>query len=45
MQKGETLYQLSKRYGVTIPELQAWNPSLVIDDISVGTKIRVTRGQ
>jgi len=45
MQKGETLYQLSKRYGLTIPELQAWNPSLEIDNISVGTKIRVTRGQ
>jgi Tfp pilus assembly protein PilF len=41
--KGETLYQLSKRYGVTIPELQAWNPSLVIDDISVGTEIKITR--
>lgn len=45
MKKGETLYQLSKRYGVTIPELQLWNPSLVIDNISVGTKIRLTRGQ
>jgi Tfp pilus assembly protein PilF len=45
IQKGETLYQLSKRYGVTIPELQAWNPSLVIDDISVGTKIQVTRSR
>lgn len=43
MKKGETLYQLSKRYGVTIPELQSWNPSLVIDEISVGTKIRITR--
>jgi Tfp pilus assembly protein PilF len=43
--KGETLYQLSKRYSVSIPELQAWNPSLVIDDISVGTKIQVTRNR
>ncbi|MFT5815623.1 MAG: Tfp pilus assembly protein PilF, partial [Psychroserpens sp.] len=38
MQKGETLYQLSKRYGVTTPELMSWNPNLVIDDISIGTK-------
>jgi Tfp pilus assembly protein PilF len=45
MQKGETLYQLSKLYGVTIPELQAWNPSLVIENISVGTNIRITRIQ
>jgi Tfp pilus assembly protein PilF len=41
LQKGETLYQLSKRYGVTIPELMSWNPNLVIDDISIGTKIRI----
>ena len=41
MQKGENLYQLSKRYGVTTPELMSWNPNLVIDDISIGTKIRI----
>jgi nucleoid-associated protein YgaU len=45
IKKGETLYQLSKRYGVTIPELQTWNPSLVINNISVGTQIQVTRSQ
>jgi Tfp pilus assembly protein PilF len=41
MQKGENLYQLSKRYGVTTAELMSWNPNLVIDDISIGTKIRI----
>jgi LysM repeat protein len=41
MQKGETLYQLSKRYGVTAAALMSWNPNLVIDDISIGTKIRI----
>jgi LysM repeat protein len=41
MKKGETLYQLSIRYGVTSPELMSWNPNLVIDDISIGTKIRI----
>ena len=41
MQKGETLYQLSKRYGMTTPELMSWNPNLVIDNISIGTKIRI----
>lgn len=45
IKKGETLYQLSKRYGVSIPELHSWNPSLVIDNISVGTKIRIARSQ
>lgn len=42
MKKGETLYQLSKRYGVTTPELMSWNPNLVITDISIGTQIRIT---
>jgi Tfp pilus assembly protein PilF len=41
MQKGENLYQLSKRYAVTTTELMSWNPNLVIDDISIGTKIRI----
>jgi Tfp pilus assembly protein PilF len=41
IQKGENLYQLSKRYGVTTPELMSWNPNLFIDDISIGTKIRI----
>ena len=41
IKKGENLYQLSKRYGVTTPELMSWNPNLVIDDISIGTKIRI----
>jgi Tfp pilus assembly protein PilF len=45
IKKGETLYQLSKRYGVSIPELQSWNPSIVIENISVGTQIRITRIQ
>ncbi|MFT6208279.1 MAG: Tfp pilus assembly protein PilF [Colwellia sp.] len=43
IKKGETLYQLSKRYGVTILQLQAWNPNLVIDNISLDTKIRLMR--
>jgi Tfp pilus assembly protein PilF len=41
IQKGETLYQLSKRYGVTTAEFMSSNPNLVINDISIGTKIRI----
>jgi Tfp pilus assembly protein PilF len=41
IKKGETLYQLSKRYGVTAAALMSWNPNLVIDDISIRTKIRI----
>ncbi|AEP30362.1 LysM peptidoglycan-binding domain-containing protein [Brumicola nitratireducens] len=42
IKKSETLYQLSKRYGVTTSELMSWNPDIVIDDISIGTEIRIT---
>lgn len=42
IKKGETLYQLSKRYNVTVAELLKWNPNLVIDDISLGTPIQVS---
>lgn len=42
IKKGETLYQLSKRFEVTISDLLKWNPALVVDDISLGTSIRLT---
>jgi Tfp pilus assembly protein PilF len=42
IKKGETLYQLSKRYNISVADLLKWNPSLVIDDISLGTPIRVS---
>ena len=42
IKKGETLYQLSKRYEVTISDLLKWNPAIVVDDISLGTSIRLT---
>ncbi|MGS2720618.1 LysM peptidoglycan-binding domain-containing protein [Paraglaciecola aestuariivivens] len=41
IQKGETLYRLSKLYGLTTAELQAWNPELDVNDIPIGTQIRV----
>lgn len=41
IQKGETLYQLSRRYAVTAAELMSWNPDLVVDDIALGTPIRI----
>lgn len=42
MKKGETLYQLSKRYDVSIADLLNWNPNLVVDDISLGTSVRIS---
>ncbi|WP_339721725.1 LysM peptidoglycan-binding domain-containing protein [uncultured Paraglaciecola sp.] len=41
IKKGETLYQLSKRYDVLIADLLRWNPDLVVDNISLGTSVRL----
>ena len=42
IRKGETLYQLSKRYGVSILDLLIWNPTLVVDNIPLGASIRIS---
>jgi Tfp pilus assembly protein PilF len=39
--KGETLYQLTKKYKKTLAQLMLWNPNLVINDIPLGTKIKL----
>jgi LysM repeat protein len=39
LKEGETLYQLTKRYGKTLSQLLFWNPNLEINEIPVGTKI------
>jgi Tfp pilus assembly protein PilF len=41
MQKGETLYSLSRKYQVNVSELKTWNPNLIVDDIPLGTSIIV----
>ena len=40
--KGETLYSLSKQYGVTVDDLKVWN-SLVDNTIHVGQEITVSK--
>ena len=42
IKRGETLYQLSKRYNVAIGLLLKWNAQLNVDDIPIGTKIQVS---
>ncbi|MDU0354642.1 LysM peptidoglycan-binding domain-containing protein [Paraglaciecola aquimarina] len=42
MKKGQTLYRLSKTYAVLIGDLLRWNPNLRVDDIPLGTRIRVS---
>ena len=37
---GETLYQISKRYGVTVDELRAWN-NLADNNLKLGMELRV----
>jgi LysM repeat protein len=39
--KGDTLYRLSKQYGVTVDDLKAWN-NLVDNTIHVGQEIIVS---
>lgn len=40
--KGETLYRISRQYGVTVQELKEWN-NLSSNLISVGQKLRVSK--
>lgn len=42
IKKGQTLYQLSKIYDVFISDLLRWNPTLEVDNISLGTPIRIS---
>jgi Tfp pilus assembly protein PilF len=41
IKKGETLYQLARNYQVSLVQLLAWNPNLVIEEIAIGTQITV----
>ena len=45
IKRGETLYQLSKRYNVAISLLLKWNEQLNINDIPIGTQIQVSENQ
>lgn len=40
---GETLFALSRKYGVTVQELRQWN-NLTTDEISVGQQLKVSAG-
>ncbi|WP_297334499.1 LysM peptidoglycan-binding domain-containing protein [Flavobacterium sp.] len=39
LQEGETLYSVSKKYNVTVEQLEKANPGLAIDDLQIGQKI------
>lgn len=43
IQENETIYALSKRYGVTEEEILEQNPDLVIEDIDIGTVIKIPK--
>lgn len=38
---GETLYQISKYYNISVADILLWNPGLAIDSISLGAPIQV----
>lgn len=42
-QSGETIYSLSRIYGVSENDILAANPSLVVTDISIGTEIAIPK--
>ena len=41
VQKGETLYAISKKYGVTVAEIQRWNNLPSPDRISIGQTLKI----
>ena len=41
VQKGETLYVISKKYGVTVAEIQRWNALPSPDRISIGQELKI----
>ncbi|SEA02903.1 LysM repeat-containing protein [Arachidicoccus rhizosphaerae] len=43
VEKGETLYQLSKKYGVTVNQLRDWN-NITGNNIQVGQTLKVSQG-
>ena len=43
VEKGETLYQLSKKYGVTVNQLRDWN-NITGNNIQVGQTLKVSSG-
>ena len=41
VQKGETLYAISKKYGVTVNEIQSWNHLPSSDKLSIGQSLKI----
>jgi len=41
VQKGETLYAISQKYGVTVAEIQRWNGLSSPDRISIGQELKI----
>jgi LysM repeat protein len=44
VQTGETLYRISKMYGVTVQQLQAWNNGVSPSSLSIGQRLIVSGG-
>lgn len=41
IKQGETLWELAKQYGTTVPELKKWNHSVVPERLQIGQKLIV----
>ncbi|MCV6636364.1 LysM peptidoglycan-binding domain-containing protein [Candidatus Albibeggiatoa sp. nov. NOAA] len=44
VQAGETLYRISKMYGITVQQLQAWNGGISPSSLSIGQRLVVSAG-
>jgi len=43
IKENETIYALSKKYGIEEDEILEYNPDLVIDDIDIGTLVKIPK--
>lgn len=43
IEENETIYALSKKYGIEEDEILGYNPDLVIDDIDIGTLVKIPK--
>ena len=42
VKKGDTLYEIAKRYGTTVDQIKSWNES--DENLSIGQKLVILRG-
>ena len=41
VQKGDTLYSIARKYGVTVSDIQKLNPGIIAKELKIGTELRL----